>query len=308
MELLEPKRRNNITWETSPMLDAINAVLEQLHDYLPVSLRTIHYNLLNAPPPINAKHPKVLYANEQWCNRHLVDVAMRGRVLRLIDEDAISDETRPIATWNTYADADEFRAAQNEQHLVGYARDLMRSQPDHLELLVEKNTVANLLDAVAGQYCIPMTSGRGFASYPPRRDMRNRFKASGKARLVLVVVSDFDAAGETIAESYARSMRDDFGIDNIVPVKAALTHEQVKTMRLEKSVEKKEASTHAKYFERMYGRRQACYELEALPPATLQAVVRASIEAKLDMKLLQKELRREAAERKALARERRRLV
>jgi hypothetical protein len=308
IQLLPPKRRNTITAETRPLLVAINAVLDKLRAYWPVSLRTVHYNLLNDPPLINAYDKRSRYANTPPSNRHLVDIGMRGRVTGLIDEDAIDDETRPVVIWNVHPDATSFRAEQLEHFLAGYQRDLLQSQPDYIELLVEKNTVANLLEPVAAKYGMVMTSGRGFASYPPRRDMRNRFLTSSKHRLVLVVVSDFDPAGETIAESYARSMRDDFGIEQVVAYKTALTQRQVKTMHLPTSVEMKEDSTHKKYFERLYGRKQACYELEALAPATLQAIVGKTIEKVLDMELFGRELRHQAREAKALARERKTLV
>lgn len=41
------------------------------------------------------------------------------------------------------------------------------------------------------------------------------------------MVSDFDPDGEEIAHSFARSMRDDFGIQKVHAVKVALTGEQV---------------------------------------------------------------------------------
>ena len=58
--------------------------------------------------------------------------------------------------------------------------------------------------------------------------MAVRFKRSGKEKLILLVLSDFDPEGEDIGRSFAQSMRDDFGITNIVPIKLALTAEQVR--------------------------------------------------------------------------------
>ena len=68
-----------------------------------------------------------------------------------------------------------------------------------------------------------MTSGRGFCSLPPRYETAKRYRASGKQKLVLLIVSDFDPDGEEIANSYARSFRDDFDIDDVHAVKVALT-------------------------------------------------------------------------------------
>jgi hypothetical protein len=98
---------------------------------------------------------------------------------------------------------------------------------------------------VAEEFGIPITSGRGFSSLPPRIAMKNRYETSGKEKLIIILVSDFDPSGEWIATSFARSMRDDFGLD-IHPFKAALTYEQVTTINLPPSVEIKMTGTHYK--------------------------------------------------------------
>lgn len=59
------------------------------------------------------------------------------------------------------------------------------------------------------------SSKSAYASLDPRAAMARRFKASGKERLILLVVSDADPEGMDIAESFGRSMRDDFGIEAI---------------------------------------------------------------------------------------------
>lgn len=100
----------------------------------------------------------------------------------------------------------------------------MQSQPNHIEIVGEKNTIQGVLRPVAMDYTIPYTIGGGYSSLPPRYAMAQRFKKSGKEQLVLLVLSDFDPEGEDIAEGFARSMRDDFKIKLVFPVKVALTH------------------------------------------------------------------------------------
>ena len=82
--------------------------------------------------------------------------------------DAISDETRPVTTWQTSNTAGQFLQKELNGFAKGYWRDLMRSQPNHVELLVEKNTVEPIVQTIASRYTIPITSGRGFCSIPPR--------------------------------------------------------------------------------------------------------------------------------------------
>jgi hypothetical protein len=52
------KRRAKISAAKKPFLDAIGAILERLRDYWPLSVRQIHYNLLNDPPLIHANKPE----------------------------------------------------------------------------------------------------------------------------------------------------------------------------------------------------------------------------------------------------------
>ena len=274
-----------------PFLEAVLRVLDELQDFLPISERQIHYNLLNNPPLKHASKPDSYYRNDLESSKALSDLVTRARIEGRIPEDAIGDETRPVVIWRCDRNVGDFIHREVDQFLKGYWRDPMQSQPNHVEVLVEKNTVANVLEPVAEEFGIPITSGRGFSSLPPRIAMKNRYETSGKEKLIIILVSDFDPSGEWIATSFARSMRDDFGLD-IHPIKAALTYEQVTTINLPPSVEIKMTGTHYKAWLKKYSRRQKAYELEALAPAVLQDVVRRVIDGVIDRKLFNAEVRR----------------
>src|SRR5690606_29312046 len=115
-----------------------------------------------------------------------------------------------------------------------YYRDLMQSQEHYIEVLAEKNTVAAQVRNICGNYTIPMTSGKGFCSSPPRYELKKRYRASGKDKLILLIIADLDPSGMYSAESFAKSMRDDFGVDEIHASKIAGTPEQVEDFNLPK--------------------------------------------------------------------------
>jgi len=171
---------------------------------------------------------------------------------------------------------------------------LMRSQPNHVEVVVEKNTVEPIVKPVAMHYTIPLTSGRGYCSVPPRREMAELFRRSGKENLILLMLSDFDPDGEEIASSFARSMRDDFGIETIVPIKVALTAEQVERYKLPPRMQAKTTSSNYAKFSERHG--DTAYELEALNPADLQQVLRDAIEGVIDRNLRDQEIAAEKAD------------
>jgi len=125
-----------------------------------------------------------------------------------------------------------FHTAEIKQFCRGYYRNFQQSQPHHIEIIGEKSTLINTIKHVAWTYRIPFVIGRGYASFPPRYELAQRFEASGKDRLILLMLSDHDPDGEEISHSFARSMRDDFYIGDVHPIRVALTAEQVSQFKL----------------------------------------------------------------------------
>ena len=80
---------------------------------------------------------------------------------------------------------------------------LLQTQPNHIEMLVEKNTVYHMVLRVTEKYQIPTSSGRGFNSIDPWHDLYQRYIDSGKQRLIVIVLSDLDPEGEMIPKSAA---------------------------------------------------------------------------------------------------------
>jgi hypothetical protein len=60
---------------------------------------------------------------------------------------------------------------------------------------------------------------------------------------VLLIASDFDPDGEEIAHSFARSLRDDFGLEAIDAIKVALTAEHVAEFSLPPRLKAKHTSS-----------------------------------------------------------------
>jgi hypothetical protein len=280
IELKEGKRQYRITEAKTPFLEAVRVVLRERRDFWPLTLRQVHYALLNAPPLKHAGKADSRYLNDQSSYKSLSELLTRARLSGVIPVAAIDDETRPVVTWNCHKSPTSFVRRQLDGFLKGFYRDLQQSQPNHIEIVGEKNTIDNIVRPVAMKYRLPLTIGRGYSSLPPRYKMLQRFRASGKERLVILVLSDFDPEGEDIAHSFARSMRDDLGVKNIVPIKVALTADQVEEMRLPPFTKAKKKSSRRKGFVAAYG--ETVHELEAVPPARLQEILREAIGGVLD--------------------------
>jgi ParB/RepB/Spo0J family partition protein len=301
MEMAGPRSRAAISAGKVPMLEAVQATIEGLREFWPLSVRTVHYNLLNDPPLRHASKPASRYRNDVPSYKDLSKLLVRARFSGLVPFDAIHDPTRPVSKWNIHRSAGDYIREQFSEFLGGYWRDLLQSQPDHIEVIGEKNTLLPMLDPVCSDYTVPLTIGRGFCSIPPRKAIYDRWRASGKNRLVLVVLSDHDPDGEMIADSFVGYMRDDFSImpDQILAIRAGLTSGQCQRFDIPTDVEAKATSANYKRFVRQFGR-GAC-ELEAVPPRRLQAMLREAIESVLDLDAFRAEQEREQADAAEIA-------
>src|SRR5438552_1177261 len=159
----------------------------------------------------------------------------------------------------------------------------MQSQPNQIEIVIEKNTILGVVKPVAMKYCIPITSGRGYCSLPPRWEMAERFRKSRKEKLIVLMLSDLDPDGEEIAHSFGRTMRDDFGVEEIKPIKVALTTEQVRRFELPPRMTAKTSSANYQRFADTHG--ENVYELEALRPEDLQSELQTAIDRVIDPEL-----------------------
>jgi hypothetical protein len=275
------KARALVSDAKSQMVEAILKAIKDHRRFWPLSDRRIHYRLFNNAPLRHASKPKSRYANDRASYQDLCDLLTRMRLSGAIPFEAIADETRPVVIWDVHREPGTFLRREFDGLLQGYWRNLMQSQPNHVEVVVEKNTVAKICETVCGKYTIPMTSGRGYCSLPPRHAMAKRYELSGAEKLILLVVSDFDPEGESIAESFARSMRDDFGIRKIHPVKVALTADQVSDYELPAAMKVKKGSSRGKKFVARHGNN--VWELEALEPGDLQQILEDAIESVIDL-------------------------
>jgi len=293
------RRRAEITEAKRPLLNAVIRIINARREFWPLSDRQIHYALLNDPPLIHGSKPGSRYRNDVASYKAAVELLTRARLDGSIPMGCIADPTRPVTIWGVHSDAGAYVRKTLDGLFRGYWRNLMQSQPCHIEIIGEKLTVQSILRPVAMKYRIPLTIGRGYASLPARAGVAERFRKSGKDRLVLLLVSDFDPDGEQIAESFARSLRDDFDIYDIHPVRVALTAQQVERYDLPPGLKAKSGSSRFKGFVDRHG--DDVWELEALEPAALQQELTNAIDAVLDRQAFNAELEAEKHDAAELA-------
>ena len=286
------KEITEISERRQEFLAAVQGVIESLRSYWPLSIRQIHYRLLNDPPLKQtpkrstkaAEHYR--YRNDDSSYNSLVDLLTPARYHGHISMTCIDDPTRPQTTHGGWNSVSGFVCSEIDEFLIGFHRNRQQDQPRHVEVFGEKNTLQRMLERACNEYYVPFSIGRGFCSIPVWRDMANRFRQSGKEQMTLIVVSDFDPEGLALADDAIRSL----GLWG-VPVdghRIAVTREQIDELGLAEDFNPaKETSSRYNAFVDRTGDTRT-WEVEALPPDYLVDRIKAAIEANMDLEVYER--------------------
>ena len=279
----ESRKRFRISDNLRGFANAIKQAVMDLEELWPVSVRAIHYELLNNPPLKNSKTQASLYSNDTNSYNDTSAMLTRLRLFGDVPWRAISDPTRPVVEWQQHGNAAEFISQQVHDFLNGFRRDCLQSQEAYVEVVGEKLALIPVIRPVCAEYGIPYMVGRGWSSIDARRKLMLRFRKSGKRHIILLVLGDHDPDGKEIAANYVKSLRDDFGIreNRISATMVAITEEQVELYDLPCKLKAKKKSTRHKKFVEEFG--DNVWEVEALKPKVLQKILRESIEGALDL-------------------------
>jgi hypothetical protein len=287
-------KRKKITKVKFPMVERIKeVVLFERRKSWPLCARAVHYALLNKPLLRNTKD-KTRYCNNSDSYKDTCDLLVRLRLIGEIPMNAIEDETRPTIVWDVHSTPQDFARCELDNLLKEYRRNLQQTQPLYIEIVAEKLTVKGIIHPVCGKYNIPYTIGRGYSSLPTRYEIVERFKRSGKDRLCLLVLGDFDPEGVNIGESLLQSIREDFGVENAQAIRVGLKPEHIERFNIHNNTEAKKDSARYKGFVKRFGKK--VYELEALSPEQLQTILSEAIDSVIDAEAFNAELEAEKSD------------
>jgi hypothetical protein len=309
LEIEGNKKRYNISDDKADHVKFILEIVEGRREYWPLSVRGVHYPLLNydfirgyywpkRKEPDHGTKRELRYRNDDNSYQATSDLLTRLRLSGTIPWEAFDDGTRPLQEFKAFTDVREFVQSEVENLFGGYWRDLLQSQPNHIEVVCEKNTIYHMVLKVTRKYQIPTSSGRGFNSIDPWHDLYERFMASGKERLIVIILSDFDPEGEMIPQVGGRTLIDDFSLfgEDVSIIKAGVTREQIERYRLPSQNFAKETSSNRDWFVDRNGGDDAVYELEALEPQDMLSDLDNVIRSVIDIDLFNREVQAERSE------------
>ncbi|MDA8746093.1 ParB/RepB/Spo0J family partition protein [Rubripirellula amarantea] len=290
------KRRHAISAQKSEHVEHIKKVVfGDRREYWPLADRSIHYALLNYTFLRNVPR-KIAYTNDDPDYNKTCDLLVRLRFNGVIPWEAITDTTRPTTSYRAFGDVRQFIDYESNQFLSGYWRNLLQSQPNHVEVLVEKNTVKHMADMVCEKYQMQTTSARGFNSVDSLYEISKRYHTSGKDSLRLIMLADFDPEGERLTNNAGITLRDEFGVEDVKVFKCGVTPEQIVKYNLPTMNFAKEESKNLKWFLERTGGNSAVYELESLKPKVMMDDLEECIKGVIDLDLYNEEVAKEQEE------------
>lgn len=238
---------------------------------LRLTLRQLFYQLV----------ARNLIANQYREYKNLGNLISDARLAGLMDWEAIEDRIRlPYMSshWPT-AKACVQTAAQV------FRLDRWEGQDRYVELGVEKDALGTVLLPIAQDFHVHLNICRGYNSTSALYEMGRRFREAGDAGLegVFVYIGDHDPSGEDmVRDIYDRMIV--FGAHDVQVHKLALTLEQVHKYKLPPNQLKRKhgkiSDSRAPKYAAQHGDRS--WEVDALPPAVLNSLIRSTLEALVD--------------------------
>jgi len=249
-----------------------------------LTLRQVYYQLVS----------RDLIENSEKSYKHVGNLVNNGRLAGLIDWRAIEDRTRALRRlphWETPAEIVKSAAGQ-------YRRDLWEGQDRYCEVWVEKDALIGIVEQAAERLDCPCFSCRGYTSQSEMWGAAMRFagKADNGRECVLIHLGDHDPSGIDMTRDIRERLAM-FGASVDVR-RIALNMPQIEEYSPPPNPAKETDSRAAGYIAK-YG--NSSWELDALEPRSLDALITAAIKSSLDQKKYGRAVKRQEAERKSIA-------
>lgn len=273
--------------DTQTLLTHIVAVVD---DYAGqgyrLSLRQLYYQLV----------ARDLIENTLQSYKRIGDIVSNARLAGLIDWDLIEDRGRETITppmWQSPAHIVKAAAAQ-------FAIDRWADQPNHVEVMVEKAALEGVLIPVCRSLGIRFSANRGYSSSSAMYEAGKRIENmvdKGKA-VYLLYLGDHDPSGIDMTRD-VRERLSLFSRSSVEVQRLALNYNQIETLHPPENPAKMTDSRAAVYVAE-FG--QSSWELDAIEPAQLAALVTEAVVALRDDDLYAEAEDRERAMKSELTR------
>lgn len=259
----EAKRLTNTTLE---MIDNANTIItEYLRQGFQLTLRQLYYQFV----------ARDLLRNNINNYKALGSAVSAGRRAGLIDWDAITDRTRNLQSLSHWDDpADVIRSAAN-----GYGEDLWADQPERVEVWVEKDALAGVVERACDPLDVAFFACRGYPSDSETWAAAQRLRRYTRRRQAVTIIhlGDHDPSGIDMTRDIQNRLALFGAVADIHRI--ALNMDQVEEYEPPPNPAKVTDTRFEKYNQE-FGNES--WELDALNPTILVDLITREIDAHLD--------------------------
>ena len=263
------------------LIETGNAILKEYdNDGLSVTLRQLYYQFVS----------RGIIPNTVKSYKVIVNTMTKARLAGLMDWDSIEDRTRQLKGFgNDGSPEDAISYAARS-----YVENLWRDQKKRVEIWVEKDALAGVIERAASRYRVPFFSCRGYTSISEVWGASERMKNDGRP-VVIIHLGDHDPSGIDMSRDIEERLLLTFGLENLTVRRIALNMDQVRKYNPPPNPAKTTDSRCMSYV-RQFGKQS--WELDALEPRVMQELINKEVEKHVDKKIwtnsLEKEIKNKA--------------
>ena len=244
------------------MIQAANEIIEEyMKSGLVLTLRQLYYQFV----------ARDLIPNKQSEYKNLGNLISRGRLSGYIDWDAIEDRTRALVRnphWDSPADI-------LDACVRAYAIDKWETQPYYVEVWIEKEALAGVIQSICAELDVPHFACRGYVSQSEMfwGGKRLKKKIDAGQEVVILHLGDHDPSGLDMTRDIQERLDLFIGEGNLHSIslkRIALNMNQIKRYSPPPNPAKTSDSRFKDYYDR-HGHES--WELDALDPKVLQNII-----------------------------------
>jgi hypothetical protein len=248
----------------------INAALNILAEQNPMTIRQLFYRLVsvNAIPNDLASYQRVSEAMTKSRDDGRCPFAW------------IADRSRPIYKAGVFIDAVEYADTVRG----GYRKNYWATQPEHVELWVEKDAIIGSIEDVCRDLGVTIRVGRGYWSTTAAHNIAEYFATIEKP-ITAFYLGDHDPSGRDIPRDLEERVNNynsgDFVFERLAIHKSDIATFNLPPLPLKKKSDGSDSDLRAAKFRREHG--GEAVELDALPPVELRRRIEEAVKKHTDV-------------------------
>ena len=277
----------NLTAASLARIEEANEIIDEYEGMgYKLTLRQLYYQFVSAD----------LIENTERSYKNLGVLVNKARMSGLMDWDAIEDRTRNVQRWKINESMRSiFYAIEYD-----YALDFWKEQDVYVEVWVEKEALAEIVEQAVRKYKAPYLSCRGYISQSEAYRAGKRFHehAAEGRECHLIHLGDHDPSGIDMTRDNRDRIWTMSGTDVWVD-RIALNMDQIEEYRPPRNPAKLSDSRAGDYVQK-YGR--SSWELDALRPEVLEELIQSTLSNLINHQKWEETKRRQEEKRAQLER------